>query len=246
MPWPPIFSFRYRVQRTAARVVAAMALLVAAGGLGESSRASAEMEIVNATPRDARWEKIARNRGAQQIDQHRGGILVIGDSIAWRWPVKMQQEYFGRPFVNLGISGDQIENTLWRLPLYDLAAANPSAIVVILGTNNLRREDGISVSRKLQAFISEVKSKASGVPVFVSEVLPRGKKLHFKPADIAVVNANLAKNARSGGYSLLRTHEAFVAECDDELHCHLLEDFVHPNDDGYRVLGRVLKDALEG
>lgn len=197
-----------------------------------------------ATPRDERWMVVASGR-AKQIQKNRGGIVVLGDSIAGRWPVPLQEEQFGHRFVNLGIGGDQVENVIWRMKFYDLAAADAKAILIILGTNNLRTEDTPeTIFARLETVIAMVREAAPNTPLLVSEILPRGKYLKAHDYEIARINHLINTSGDRMGYQTLPVHDTIVSECSTTERCALFVDFVHPNDDGYRVIGGVLKEVL--
>ncbi len=61
-------------------------------------------------------------------------LILIGDSLAAGWPMAPRS---GLRLYNLGLPGDRIQNTLWRLGSVDLAHLRPAQVVVLLGTNNI-------------------------------------------------------------------------------------------------------------
>ncbi len=64
--------------------------------------------------------------------------LLIGNSRAKHWPDELIEE-FGRPAVNLGVSGDQMPNVLWRLrhTAIDLSEVRLAIIMDLI--NDIRR-----------------------------------------------------------------------------------------------------------
>lgn len=198
-----------------------------------------------AVPRDAKWVARATQK-TSEIDKNRGGILVLGDSIAARWPRELQVEMFGRNFVNLAVGGDRIENVLWRLHLYDLAAAKPQAVVLIIGTNNLRSDrDGGLIWSRLEALIRAVKAALPSTPLFVADIMPRGKDLRFQHDQAAILNQQIYANTALG-YTPLSFKAVITAHCDGLDQCSLYNDTVHPNAEGYFLLGNVLRQAING
>lgn len=194
-------------------------------------------------PRDAKW--IARaTKKIGEINENRGGILVLGDSIAARWPRELQVEMFGRNFVNLAVGGDRIENVLWRLNLYDLPAAEPQAVLLIIGTNNLRSDrDGELIWQRLETLIGAIKSVLPSTPMLVADIMPRGKNLRFQYAQRAILNQRIYANTALG-YTPVRFSEVITEHCDGTAQCPLYDDSVHPSIEGYNLLGGVLRRAL--
>ena len=61
------------------------------------------------------WIKIHKNH-CFQVKQENFNSIIIGDSIVaglTRY-TNVQNNVFGNRFINLGISGDRVENVLWR------------------------------------------------------------------------------------------------------------------------------------
>ncbi|TCM48699.1 hypothetical protein C8J36_113102 [Rhizobium sp. PP-F2F-G48] len=69
--------------------------------------------------RDEVWEQQTRKQ-AEFLKKFKGGTLLVGDSLAKFWPKTLQQERFGRSFINLGVPGDRVENILWRLDAHNI------------------------------------------------------------------------------------------------------------------------------
>lgn len=194
--------------------------------------------------RNGKWVDIAQKR-AHEIKSLHGGILLIGDSIAARWPKDIQTKYFGHRFINLGIGGDRVENIVWRLRYYDLKDSGAPATVIIAGTNNLQAGDTAEeIFEKLRVLIAKIESAIPRTPVFVSDVLPRGKFFAFKRDTILKLNDLIESNGQRYGYSPLFLYEKFSSSCKDVEKCDLLADYTHPNSTGYDEISKILKAGL--
>lgn len=104
-------------------------------------------------------------------------IVFLGDSITQGWqPDVFRQFYQHRGGLNLGISGDATQSLLWRLDHgHWPATLQPTAIVLLIGTNNIgqgsRPEDvAIGVGR----IIERLHQLAPGARILLLGVLPRG------------------------------------------------------------------------
>ena len=70
-------------------------------------------------------------------------ILWVGDSITQGW---LGTQVWGESFgcyrnANAGIGGDATQNVLWRLEHGGIGALQPGLVVVLIGVNNLGREE---------------------------------------------------------------------------------------------------------
>lgn len=71
-------------------------------------------------------------------------VLFIGDSITAGWLTKnglpvWQKNYVPQKAFNLGVSGDKVENVLWRMENGELEGLSPKVIVLLIGVNNIGR-----------------------------------------------------------------------------------------------------------
>ncbi|MBS9478938.1 GDSL-type esterase/lipase family protein [Ancylobacter radicis] len=220
------------------KLLAALVVALLATGDARADRASTTPE-----PRDARWLSLSQARGAA-LDRHTGKIVIIGDSIAARFPREIQREAFGGSFINLGIGGDRTEHLLSRLPHYDFARARPRAVILIIGTNNLRMNDTPEeIVAGILAAVREIREETAA-PLMVSEILPRGRDLAFHQADIAAVNRQLAEAAPAAGFQLLRTHEAIAAAAQRQGVAAIFVDSAHLTPAGYGILADQIRLLL--
>ncbi len=90
-------------------------------------------------PRVANWpvqlyEKI---NAAVKTQPHR--VLFLGDSLTERFdPELWRQHMEPRGVLNAGVSGDRTEHLLWRLQHGHLDGPPPAAVLLLIGTNDLR------------------------------------------------------------------------------------------------------------
>ncbi len=78
----------------------------------------------------------------ERAKEHPGDydIEFIGDSITQFWEragSNVWKEYYGkRKVINMGVSGDQTQNVLWRLEHGQLDGIKAKVAVIMIGTNN--------------------------------------------------------------------------------------------------------------
>ena len=78
--------------------------------------------------RRAAWSK--------QVKQDQKAVVFLGDSITQGWGAKFRGNFNGMKLANRGIGGDTTRGMLIRLQ-EDVLSLNPSAIVMLMGTNDL-------------------------------------------------------------------------------------------------------------
>ncbi|HQL20601.1 MAG TPA: GDSL-type esterase/lipase family protein, partial [Opitutaceae bacterium] len=93
----------------------------------------------------------------------KGGVdvLFLGDSITAGWansPI-WANEIAPLHAANFGIGGDSTQNVLWRLQHGTIGNLQPRLVVLLIGTNNLGRDQHspAEVVRGIQAILTQVK-----------------------------------------------------------------------------------------
>ena len=81
------------------------------------------------------WES-RRSAWAETVEQDQGAVVFLGDSIIQGWGDGLGAAFPGMKVANRGISGDTSRGVLIRLQ-QDVFAVNPSAVVLLIGTNDL-------------------------------------------------------------------------------------------------------------
>ena len=86
------------------------------------------------------FQKLWRERraavGAASVEQDRGAVVFLGDSITQGWGGGLGAAFPGVKVANRGISGDTTRGVLIRLQ-DDVLALDPAAVVLLIGTNDL-------------------------------------------------------------------------------------------------------------
>ena len=133
-------------------------------------------------PRAEPWwhREVAAQRA--RIGQGPYRIVFVGDSITAAWAGagrRVWQELSSRfgPLLNLGIPGDRTEHLLWRLQRGDLARLStpgPLQIVLLIGTNNLQRDDYREVARGIFATVRLLRRALPRAELLLMNILPRG------------------------------------------------------------------------
>ena len=179
-------------------------------------------------------------------------VVMVGDSITHRWEreggegrelfAELKKTY---SILNLGTGGDQTQHVIWRLENGELEGYTAKMFTVMIGTNNGGRDiNGIAAGVK--RIVELIRTKHPESKVVLMPIFPRGEK-----PDNANRVANEKVNAIIKGYAdgkdvrWLDFNAKFL-EPDGTLTKKVMNDLLHPNENGYRIwwenMGPVVKE----
>ena len=140
-------------------------------------------------PKVQSWLQHAATIGA--VRRCHVDIVLLGDALAHQWPAKL---WSGRRVLNLGVSGDRTQHVLWRLGCFDDGAIDATAVVLIVGVNNLAGGDEIrSIVEAVGDVIGEARRVAPGAKIVPVALAPFGPDFRLRDDDRMALNASLAK-----------------------------------------------------
>lgn len=141
---------------------------------------------------------------------------------------------------NFGFGWDRIENVLWRVYHEELDGFDAEQIVVMLGTNNLHLNTDEEIIDGLVLLIGAIKVRQENANISLIGLLPR-KNQEARVYDLNLKISKLAGSLQIHyidiGRNLLRK--------DGKIKESLFSDGLHPNVDGYRILGPVFRRYLK-
>ena len=188
-------------------------------------------------------------------------VVLIGDSLAANWPADMARRQFGTDRIwNFAVGGSVTQNTLWQIGKLKDDQTKPSTLVVVIGTNNLTREDmpACAIAAGIKAVVAAAHMRWSSAAVNVMGIPPRGIDFRFRNDARLAVNAEMRDWAKALPY--LRYFEADASEITCGLYdaplrataakghqepacANYADDFGHFRRPGYDVIYSVLKRA---
>jgi lysophospholipase L1-like esterase len=177
-------------------------------------------------------------------------VVFFGDSITDFW--QLEQFFPGKPYVNRGISGQITGQMLGRMQA-DVIALQPKAMVFLGGTNDLARGVALTTIQNNIQMISDL-AQAHGIRPILAALLPvsdyhedadpRFKRTTDRPpSDILTLNAWMKNFAQTRGYIYLDYHQA-LADAQGMLRKDLADDGLHPNIEGYKIMGPLAEQAI--
>jgi lysophospholipase L1-like esterase len=203
------------------------------------------------TPLPPDWPNLCRYRAAnlsvniQTTAGHR--VVFIGDSITENWAVA-DPAFFGREFINRGISGQTTPQILLRFRS-DVIALRPEVVHIMAGTNDVAGNTGASTLEDVENnFKSMVDlALANGIKVVLASIPPADDfpwRPGLQPAlKIRALNAWLREYAASRGLVYLDYYRVLTTN-EGALKPGLGQDGVHPNRVGYDLMEPLTRIAI--
>lgn len=211
---------------------------------------------IEAVPRDEKW--VGRHQGF--VERARQGdidVLFLGDSITdnWRRPEKglpvWEREYGQLKAVNFGISGDRTQHVLWRLRNGEAEGYQPRVVVLMLGTNNTGFERDKVTARNtpaetiegLTAVVTELRTRFPAANILLQAIFPRGEPGDLNRAQIAEINAAIAK-LHDGVHVHFIDFGAKFLDAEGRLPADIMADKLHPDLKGYEIWADAIREPL--
>lgn len=185
-----------------------------------------------------------RSAWAQRVDQDQHAVVFLGDSITQGWGGGLGAAFPGIKVANRGISGDTTRGILLRLQ-EDVLALDPSAVVLLIGTNDL--EEGATpevIVGNLKLIVAGLERHNARMPIVLCQVFPSANAKK-RPADqIKAINAlYLAAVKKDPHVTYLETWPLFADPNGDAM-AGEFPDLLHPNEAGYAKWAAALRPVF--
>ena len=199
------------------------------------------------TPAGYDWE--GRHRSMLALNKTESNkVLLIGNSITHNWGGKPNAkskdswEKYLAPFEvrNFGFGADRIENVLWRIYHDELKDINPEKILINIGTNNLRVNSNEEILEGLRFLVQVLKSHQPMAEITLLGIYPR----RDYEDRIISINKNIRKMTRAEHVRYADIGKGMFLET-GKVNESLFTDGLHPNLEGYEILGKQLQKLLK-
>jgi len=183
--------------------------------------------------RRAAWSK--------QVKQDQKAVVFLGDSITQGWGAKFRGNFAGMKLANRGIGGDTTRGMLIRLQ-EDVLSLNPSAIVMLMGTNDL--EVGLEpelIGRNFQKIIAAIKAHSKTTPVILCRVFPSSASKKRPSDKIQQVNASYEATVKGDPQITVVDTWTLFATAEGDANPKLFPDLLHLNAEGYQTWASALQ-----
>ena len=182
-----------------------------------------------------------RTAWAKQVEKDQQAVVFLGDSITQGWGDDLKGSFPGLKVANRGISGDTTRGMLIRLQA-DVLSLNPSAVVMLMGTNDLEEKaEPEVIAGNFKLIIEALKKHNPKLPIVYCQVFP-SSATNSRPADKIKKINELCFAAVKGDPQVTRV-ETWLLFADEKGDAKAAEmpDLLHPNDAGYAKWAAALR-----
>jgi beta-glucosidase len=241
-----------------------LAMLVSCTAQGKINPCDVKLNshsAVTPVPRlDKGWWTTRHNAILERNKQGNVDLIMVGDSITHYWEKGgkqiWDQYYAKRNAVNMGFSGDKTQNVLWRLQNGEVNNINPKLAVLMIGTNNSKKDDYTSeqIADGIKAIVCELRTKLPNTKVLILAIFPRGsdKQRESKTQD-AVPNPQWGKNNKAGKLASKIADNKMIYYLDINkkflnkkgvLTREVMPDLLHPQEKGYKIWAEAMEPTI--
>lgn len=185
-----------------------------------------------------------RSQWHQDVAQDQGAVVFFGDSITQGWGAKMGNSFPETKVANRGISGDTTRGMLLRIQ-GDVLDVHPSAVVMLMGTNDLEERDSAeSIAANVKEIVRRLVAHNQQLPIFLCKVFPSSAGMRRSAKDIQRINELCAQAvADVKQVTVIDTWSIFADENGDAKR-EEFPDLLHPNKLGYETWAATLRPAF--
>jgi hypothetical protein len=183
-------------------------------------------------------------------------VVVLGDSLARRWPQFGTIDSLGAPSIAVyGLESDRIQNLIWRMP--GVASVQPDArnVVIWIGTNNLG-EKACALEYGQQAAVELAHQLWPAASITLIGIIPRGEDYQYQNSARVAANQSAFGAQQVGRYRFVDASSGLICGptnsrlLPDEIalsKCSFYQkDYIHLAKAGYAVVERLLRSLWYG
>ena len=183
-------------------------------------------------------------------EARKGGVdlVFLGDSITecWRYegPQLWAERYAPLRTVNFGIGSDRTEHVLWRVQNGTLDGVQPKVLVLLIGTNNIKRDTAPQIAAGVAAIVGEIRVRLPRTKILLLAIFPRAETPDdWRRLKVAEVNTRLARLEDGKRVFFLDLGPKFLNP-DGTLGAEVMFDFLHLTTEGYRIWSDAMAPTL--
>ena len=179
-------------------------------------------------------------------------LLLMGDSITDFWRntegdfagKSVLDEHFGHwRIANFGIAGDTTQGVLYRLQNGEGEGFSPTAVMLMIGTNNTGRNTGPEIAEGIGAVVLELQKNFPDAKILLLGVFPRGRANDPVRATIAEINEIIARLHDGERVHYLDIGGAFL-DAEGNIPTDVMSDALHPSTKGYEIWAEAVEEPL--
>lgn len=195
------------------------------------------------------WAQFGRYAEANKSVETPTRVVFMGNSITDGWWNTDSLFFQNNRYIGRGIGGQTTAQMLVRFRA-DVIDLQPKAVVILAGTNDIAQNNGyIAPENILGNIISMAElAKANNIDVVLCSILPAyeyGWRKGLEPADkIIALNKMIKEYADRHNLTYVDYHSALKDERNG-LPEKYSKDGVHPTMEGYKIMERLISEALK-
>lgn len=179
-----------------------------------------------------RWTE-RRTRFAQNTATDQGAVVFLGDSITQGWTDDFRGAFAPMKTANRGIGADTTRGMLVRLQ-EDVLDLNPSAVVLLMGTNDLEEQITPStIADNIQLIIQSLQQHNPTLPIILCNVLPSSAAKSRPKAKIQELNQLCFGLVKGDPQVIVVDTWTLFAGPNGDANTTDFRDQLHLNEDGY-------------
>jgi len=190
-----------------------------------------------------RWP-VFREAWSKEVKEKQGSVVFLGDSITQGWGKDFKGRFPGMKLANRGIGGDTTRGMLIRLE-EDVLALNPSAIVLLLGTNDIEVDIPVdAIGRNFEKILAVIKAHSTEVPIVLCRMFPSSPEKERPAETIQAVNAHYEAVVKNDPQVTVLDTWTLYAQEDGNSDPLWFRDRLHLNPEGYDRWAAALKPVF--
>lgn len=172
-------------------------------------------------------------------------VVFLGDSITAHWSKRYGQHFqdeFGKyKAVNFGIGADRTQHVLWRVQNGEFDGFTPKAVVLMIGTNNTRKNPPSEVASGIRNIVAAIHNASPDTTVLLHAIFPRGSAAANQHN--AEVNREIAGLHDGRGVHFVNINDRLLTD-NGSISRQQMPDFLHLSASGYRVWADGIRATL--
>jgi beta-glucosidase len=226
--------------------------LAPAPALAQTKTQTPPEKTTEPVPRPGTWMK-THERYLERVKQGRADLVFLGDSITAGWgddgrkgngQEVWKRLYSPRNAVNLGIGGDRTQHVLWRIENGEVDGINPKALVLMIGTNNVKDNSAQEIADGITAIVRRLREKLPQTKILLLGVFPRGENPGPAREKLAEVNEKIKSLADGRTVVYRDIGRNFVNNDDGTISKEIMPDFLHLSPKGYEIWADAIESML--
>jgi lysophospholipase L1-like esterase len=195
------------------------------------------------------WWTLRNDAVNERVKKGNVDLLMIGDSITHGWESggkKYWDKYYEpRNAVNMGFSGDRTQHVLWRLEHGHLEGISPKLAVLMVGTNNSNGDDNTAeeITEGIIAICNKIHAECPKTKILILAIFPRGPEPSPQREKNNKASLLASKIADGKMIHYLDINNKFLTT-DGFLSMKIMPDYLHPNEEGYRIWAEAIEPKV--